>query len=343
VRIDRLSEDVPSNGSVAYPDLLDWRERIGSLSGFAAHSGFEGTYVAEGVAEIWRGRAVTGNLLTVLGVAPVVGAGFADANGAPGSSTIVIAHDIWEQRFGRDPGVIGRTITFDNEMWEIVGVLPRGFTFPTVRRYADVEVEPVRRMLWIFQGSVLLVLLVACANVAGLTLARTERRRVELAIRASIGASRGRLIRQILAESITLAPAGGVVGVAGAFIGVNLLLAAAPADLPRCEAVHMDPAVLLLATLLHSRPVFSSVCCRRCAVRAVARRTVCVLRARAFTAAVARVRFWPAHRSRLLSCCFRCGSAAALVLRTDVGRSRCPHRRHTGRGAGSRRAALSGS
>jgi predicted permease len=116
------------------------------------------------------------------------------------------------------------------------------------RRYADVEVEPVRRMLWIFQGSVLLVLLVACANVAGLTLARTESRRIELAIRSSIGASRGRLVRQMLAESITLALAGGIVGVAGALIGVRTLLAGAPSDLPRREAVHVDPVVLLFAT-----------------------------------------------------------------------------------------------
>ena len=96
-------------------------------------------------------------------------------------------------------------------------------------------------------GAVGLLLLVACANVAGLLVARTSARRKELAIRAALGAGRGRLIQQFLAESFTLSLAAGVLGILMAAVGARLLPAILPANLPRQEGIAINPAVLLFA------------------------------------------------------------------------------------------------
>jgi predicted permease len=111
----------------------------------------------------------------------------------------------------------------------------------------DEMVGPVRRGLLILFGAVSAVLLIVCVNLANLTLGRVAGRRRDLAIRTALGANRWQVVRHILAESICIALAGGVVGTALASQGLPAVLRYAPVDLPRIEEIHLDMGVLFFA------------------------------------------------------------------------------------------------
>jgi len=115
------------------------------------------------------------------------------------------------------------------------------FRAEPMHAYLSAEVRPAVLAL---MGAVAFVLLIACANVANLILVRTSRRERELAVRAALGGGRTRLIRQMLAESLVLAGAGAVLGLALAQLGIKLLLAIGPASLPVVGRVSLDPTVL---------------------------------------------------------------------------------------------------
>jgi putative ABC transport system permease protein len=119
-----------------------------------------------------------------------------------------------------------------------------------VAGYLDQVVGQVRPAILVLLGAVACVLLIACTNVANLLLARASMRERELALRAAIGAGRGRLVRQLLTESLLIGLAGGAIGVALARLGVSVLITIAPKDLPRLDAISMDWRVLAFTTLL---------------------------------------------------------------------------------------------
>ncbi len=132
--------------------------------------------------------------------------------------------------------------------------LPPGFTkkmFDDTRmgplvRPLDVDVVgDIGSMLWILLGTVGLVLLVACANVANLFLVRADSRQQELAIRLALGAETRRVAWELMSESLLLALVGGALGIALAYGGIQLLVYLQPAQLPRLEAITIDPIVLL--------------------------------------------------------------------------------------------------
>jgi predicted permease len=121
---------------------------------------------------------------------------------------------------------------------------------PNVRPLKRDVVGDVGSVLWVLMGSVGMVLLIACANVANLVLVRVEGRRQELAVRAALGASRGRIAADLLLESVILGLLGSVVGLGLAYAALRVLAAMAPAGLPRIREIGIDGRVLLFTLLI---------------------------------------------------------------------------------------------
>ena len=115
---------------------------------------------------------------------------------------------------------------------------------PSLRPLKQDVVGDVGRTLWVLMGSIVIVLLMACANVATLLLVRAAARQQEFAIRAALGARWTRVARQLLVESLTLAVLGGALGVGLAHGGLRVLLAIGPSNLPRLAEISLDPVVL---------------------------------------------------------------------------------------------------
>jgi putative ABC transport system permease protein len=109
----------------------------------------------------------------------------------------------------------------------------------------EVVGQKVRAGLWLLSAAVVFVLLIACANIANLLLARASVRLKEITVRAALGATRARLIRQLLTESLLLAAIGGVAGVMQAAWGTRILASIAPHEIPRIAEVRIDVTVLL--------------------------------------------------------------------------------------------------
>jgi predicted permease len=120
--------------------------------------------------------------------------------------------------------------------------LRRGFEI-VVRPFTELVIGDVRRTMIALFGAVALVLLIACANVANLLLMRGESRRGELALRAALGAGRGRIVRQVLAESLVLSVIAGIAGFLLARVALPVLITIVPDGLPRIESIRIDAAV----------------------------------------------------------------------------------------------------
>jgi putative ABC transport system permease protein len=309
VIVYETTQSVPRD-YVSVPNLEDYRAGSRSFEGFA-------TFVPQSVnltgagAEPERvvGAFVTSSFFTVVGVEPARGRAFGPEDDALGGGQVaLLAHEIWQRRFGADPEIVGRSLTFNGEPYTVVGVMPAGFRYPTIapdvllpaqkwpnykvarsfhgcwvvgrlkpgvtREAAEGElraiakrleeaypednrgrtvtlvglqeqvVEEIRPALLVLLSAVGLILLIACANIANLLLARGAARQKEVALRAALGASRWRLLRQLLTETLLLGLAGGAAGLLLAQWGVDALVALNPGDLPATQKVGIDARVL---------------------------------------------------------------------------------------------------
>jgi predicted permease len=155
---------------------------------------------------------------------------------------------IWMDSWSNGPG----TNPHWYEQWKIT---------PAIRPLKQEVVGNVGGVLWIVMGTLAVVMLITCANVANLELVRAEARQHELAVRVALGAGRARIARDLLAESVLLGLVGGAAGVAIAYTGLRLLLAIGPANLPRLNEIALDSQALLftLALSLLSGVLFGMV------------------------------------------------------------------------------------
>jgi putative ABC transport system permease protein len=308
--------DEPYN-SVAPANYLDWRRDARQFEQIAAVGDEQFNLASSSGAstpERIDASLISDNLLTTLGVRPMLGRNFRrdeDRHGAP--RVALISYGLWQRRFAGSPDALGRQIRLDSEDYQIVGILQRWFMYPsrTVQVWVPLEqritpeqmgrhdnhyldvigrlrpqvtveqgraeidgivkqfkhahpeavmgkggnvvslgemtVRDIRTSLLVLFGAVVCVLIIACVNVANLLLAQSLGRQREVAIRAAVGASRARIVGQLLTESILMSVLGGMLGLGVAAFSTGFLAAKAPdaAYLPQVDKIGVDYRVFL--------------------------------------------------------------------------------------------------
>jgi putative ABC transport system permease protein len=293
-----------STTPAALPDFIDWKEQNRSFEHLAAYQSGNMFLDAGDGSSATRVGLVTPEMFSVFHVSPILGRTFSAEETQPERFRVaVLSHSMWQNRFGSDPNVSGRTIELSGAAYTIIGVMPAGFSYPDraeiwrplvidpakldrgphylhvvgrlkpgvtlTQAQADmstiaarlsqqyreknaghgVKLEPLTNVvvgdiglaLYVLLGAVGFVLLIACANLANLMLARVGARQKEIAVRTALGASRLRIVRQLLTESIMLAIGGGVVGLLLAIWAVSWVVSLSADTIPRVHEISVDP------------------------------------------------------------------------------------------------------
>ena len=327
-RLVRVFETNPlkrwTRTAAAPANFADWQKQNTVFAEMAAYSGTNDQgetqinlfLTGQGDPQRLKALSVSGNLLRLLGVSPLLGRTFTDEETFEGKGRVVVlSYGLWQTLFAGDPGVVGRTISLSGRAWDVVGVMPRGFFFPgrDVQLWIPFGYKPsvfveARRPHWInivgrlrpgvtleqaqrdmkaiaarleqmypdtntkmgvrlegFHDSLALtsrapllmlltsvgcLFLIVCVNLANLQLGRAAGRTREMTIRLALGASRGRLVRQLLTEGLVLSTLGGGAGLALAAASRTALLQLAPAALPIFADLRLDRTVLVFNVAL---------------------------------------------------------------------------------------------
>lgn len=298
----------------SYPAFLDWRARASSFEDLAAASSADLLLTGDGHdARRIHGAYVSSNLFSLLRVQPMLGRTFRAEEDRPGGDPVaIVSHTLWQERYAGDPALVGRTVAVNGRPHTVVGIMPRGFLYPTsehvwlplaplaidkprddyllgvagrlkrevpietaradmesiaaglaqaypstnagwtvhVRPFREVMIEEYAVASTALGGLVASVLLVACANLANLQLARGTLRAREMAVRAALGASRTRLLRLVLTESMLAAILGGTCGLLLATWGIRLLRFLPTDALPFWMEFAIDVRVLAFAIVV---------------------------------------------------------------------------------------------
>jgi predicted permease len=322
----RVEDDLPGIGA---PDVgisvPEWRDlqSSGIFQFVSIHSFASVNLTGSAQPERISFKDVTPNYFAVLGVDAQLGRTFDPHDATPGFNLeVVISDGLWSREFGADPHILGKSLRLDNDVYHVVGVMPRGFRdqgptseeqntelwaaaglaalpFPPpqrglrVQRVVSARLKPglsiaaaqghldalveslkkqypeeypaqaawtvrliplseslvgsVRQSLILLCGAVGLVLLISCVNVANLLLAKASVRGREIAVRQALGATRARLIRQLLTESLLLFLLGGIAGFAILFFARKFLLQLVPESLPHLNDISINWDVLVFA------------------------------------------------------------------------------------------------
>jgi predicted permease len=156
---------------------------------------------------------------------------------AQASADVARMVPIWMSSWSNGPGTNSRAY----ETWRIT---------PALRSLKQEAVGNIGSVLWVVMGTIGIVMLIACANVANLLLVRAEARQQELAIRAALGAGWGRIVRELLLESVLLGLMGGALGIGLAYEGLRLLVVIGPANLPRLSEISLDARALAFTVVV---------------------------------------------------------------------------------------------
>jgi len=290
--------------SVSPGNYQTYRDENHSFSVLAAGTNGNMNYAASDQPERLFGFRVTTNFFDVLHAQPSLGRPFTRQEGELGSQNVVIlSYGLWQRRFAGRRDVLGQRLKLNDEMYDVVGVMPEEFNFPsktdlwrplalspaewqqrgghylrsigrlkegvtvqaamtdlnniakrlqqdfpasnhgwdtTLMDLQDAAVGKVRPAMLTLLAAVGFVLLIACVNLANLLLSRSAARKKEIGIRGALGAGKGRLIRQLLTESLVLSGLGTALGLALAWIGAHALVSVDPSILPRAGEISLD-------------------------------------------------------------------------------------------------------